>query len=382
VKQNMVNLSCIARVIAGQSPPSTTYNEEGEGLPFYQGKTDFGADFPTPRKWCSKPKKTAEPGDILISVRAPVGPTNLANEQCCIGRGLGAIRCDLALTDTAYILHYLKYFEPRLAAQGNGSTFSAIKREDLEKVEIPLPPLPEQKRIAAILDKADAIRRKRKEAIDLSDEFLRSVFLDMFGNFEKPSSPKIKLSEMEGLSLQNGLSPSSRGLVSAEVLTLSAITKGRFDGSQRKSGIFASVPEGKTLSQELFLICRGNGNKNLVGIGVFPTENDNGCLYPDTMISMEFKNTPWSRHFFEFIWNSPLVRRQIIKAAKTTNGTFKINQSAVANITIPIPDESLQNRFSEINKCVEAMRKKQVAQNKESELLFNSIQQRAFRGDL
>src|SRR5262245_25648177 len=88
----MVQLASVADLIMGQSPPSTTYNEVGEGLPFYQGKSEFGFCHPTPRLFCNAPIKIAKRNDILISVRAPVGPTNVADRECCIGRGLAAIR--------------------------------------------------------------------------------------------------------------------------------------------------------------------------------------------------------------------------------------------------------------------------------------------------
>jgi len=83
-----VKISNVCEIIMGQS-----YNKEGNGLPFYQGKVDFGKVYLLPPStWCTEPLKIAEPNDILISVRAPVGPTNICNEKCCIGRGLAAIR--------------------------------------------------------------------------------------------------------------------------------------------------------------------------------------------------------------------------------------------------------------------------------------------------
>src|SRR3972149_146891 len=88
----MAGLASIADLIMGQSPPSSSYNESGEGLPFFQGKTDFGFRHPEVRLFCNAPLKIARPNDILMSVRAPVGPTNVANRECCIGRGLAAIR--------------------------------------------------------------------------------------------------------------------------------------------------------------------------------------------------------------------------------------------------------------------------------------------------
>src|SRR5438874_1850685 len=81
----------IAAINMGQSPPGSTYNKQGDGLPFFQGKADFGDRSPTVRVWCASPKKIAQPGDVLISVRAPVGPTNVADHTCGIGRGLAAV---------------------------------------------------------------------------------------------------------------------------------------------------------------------------------------------------------------------------------------------------------------------------------------------------
>lgn len=178
-----VRLGEVCEIIAGQSPPSSTYRNIPEGLPFFQGKADFGLLNPVPRVWCIEPNKVALPGDILISVRAPVGPTNISNVKCCIGRGLAAIRCENS-SDRDFILSAIRHFESMLIEKGTGSTFQAINRHDLERLSIPLPPLPEQQRIAAILndqmalvEKARAAAQARLEAIKaLSAAFLRQVF--------------------------------------------------------------------------------------------------------------------------------------------------------------------------------------------------------------
>ncbi|MBN1876773.1 MAG: restriction endonuclease subunit S [Anaerolineae bacterium] len=154
----------ICEIIAGQSPPSHTYRKHPEGLPFFQGKADFGDKSPVARVWCTAPQKIAEPGDILISVRAPVGPTNIADVQCCIGRGLSAIRPGDQV-DRDFVLAALKFYEPDLVQLSSGSTFSAIKQSDLQNLEIPLPPLDEQRRIAAVLNvKLAAIAQARAAA--------------------------------------------------------------------------------------------------------------------------------------------------------------------------------------------------------------------------
>src|SRR5216683_900940 len=128
-----------ADVQMGQSPPGETYNSEGIGLPFFQGKAEFGEEYPMAVKWCSQPTRIAESGDILLSVRAPVGPTNFALEKCCIGRGLAAIRAKPQACNQRYLRYYLKRFEADIAARGVGSTFPAINRSDIERLELPLP---------------------------------------------------------------------------------------------------------------------------------------------------------------------------------------------------------------------------------------------------
>ena len=88
---NYVMLKDVCAINMGQSPDSKSYNDTGDGVPFFQGNADFGARYPVTRKWCSEPTKMAAPNDILISVRAPIGAMNYARENCCIGRGLAAL---------------------------------------------------------------------------------------------------------------------------------------------------------------------------------------------------------------------------------------------------------------------------------------------------
>lgn len=146
-------------IVLGQSPPSDTYNSEGIGLPFFQGKTEFGDIYPTPVKWCSKPQKLAKTNDVLISVRAPVGPTNLCKENTCIGRGLAAIRPRNNIP-SKYLLYYLRSIEKEWDIKATGTTFKAITGSVLRNQEIPLAPLTEQEhiveRIESLFSQLDA----------------------------------------------------------------------------------------------------------------------------------------------------------------------------------------------------------------------------------
>jgi type I restriction enzyme S subunit len=139
-------------VILGQSPESTTYNTEKNGLPFFQGKAEFGPRYPTVVKWCSHPKKVARKDDILMSVRAPVGPTNFAPSECCIGRGLAAIRPTERI-DHLYVFYYLRKIERELSEMGTGTTFKAISGDVLRSIEILLAPIDQQKLIVTEIEK-------------------------------------------------------------------------------------------------------------------------------------------------------------------------------------------------------------------------------------
>lgn len=147
-------------ITMGQSPKGIYVNSEGEGIPFYQGKSEFGKLYPTPKKYCTEPSKLAIQDDILLSVRAPVGPTNLCPETSCIGRGLASIRA-LELMSQMYFLHYMRYLQPWLSEQGTGTTFKAISGAFLKDIEVIVAPLNEQIRIA---DKLDSILAKVDKA--------------------------------------------------------------------------------------------------------------------------------------------------------------------------------------------------------------------------
>ena len=124
----------VCHVLMGQSPKSEFYNETGEGLPFHQGVTDFGQRFPTDRVYCTIQKRIAEVGDILFSVRAPVGRINVANKKIVIGRGLSAIR---SKSDAqAFVLQQLKNIFQEEDTMGSGTIFNAITKADLLGVQL------------------------------------------------------------------------------------------------------------------------------------------------------------------------------------------------------------------------------------------------------
>ncbi|WBM74387.1 restriction endonuclease subunit S [Saprospira grandis] len=142
------------KIIMGQSPSSDDYIFEPIAQPFLQGNAEFGSKYPSPKVWCDNVNKSAEKGDILISVRAPVGALNIANQKYGIGRGLAAIRADMH--HSQYLYYYLYSLNDYLNSLGTGSTFKAISTTDVGNIVIPIIPEMEQQQIVAYLDKKTA----------------------------------------------------------------------------------------------------------------------------------------------------------------------------------------------------------------------------------
>src|SRR5262249_51167014 len=125
----------------GQSPPGETYNEEGKGLPFYQGRADFGFRFPTRRVFCTSPRRLAKTGDTLVSVRAPVGDINMADEECCIGRGVAAVRHKTGASSFTY--YAMENFASEFARfEAEGTVFGSINKQNFS--ELPFVVMPKE----------------------------------------------------------------------------------------------------------------------------------------------------------------------------------------------------------------------------------------------
>ena len=179
---NYVQLKDVCVINMGQSPDSNSYNDCGEGLPFFQGNADFGEMYPVTRKWCSSPTKIASENDILISVRAPIGALNYAKESCCIGRGLAALTPNKSKVSPAFIFWLLKSKNEELNSKGTGSTFKAIGRKVLEETLIPNISLGEQIVCAKALEKIYYIMQTCQQQLQKLDDLVKARFVEMFGD--------------------------------------------------------------------------------------------------------------------------------------------------------------------------------------------------------
>ena len=178
-----IKLSEIAEIIMGQSPPGKYYNEKQNGLPFFQGKAEFGDNYlKPPTKWTYKAMKKAMKNDVLMSVRAPVGPTNLAPFELCIGRGLCAIRPDKKKLSYLFLYYYLSTNQKQICKFSTGSTFEAINKKDVENILIPLPTLKEQNKIVNRIEEEVSLISSNKEVAELFHNKIKEKLNFIWGN--------------------------------------------------------------------------------------------------------------------------------------------------------------------------------------------------------
>lgn len=184
----------VAHVIAGQSPEGSSYNENGVGMPFYQGKTDFGEIFlNSPTKWTTQTTKTANEGDILMSVRAPVGTLNISTNEICIGRGLAAIQ---PYQNKWFLYYFLNSIQNSIIGNG-GSVFDSINKDQIEKIEILIPENPkEQETIANCLGSLDDLINAVADKIEALKEHKKGLMQHLFPADGK-TTPTLRFPEFQ-----------------------------------------------------------------------------------------------------------------------------------------------------------------------------------------
>lgn len=375
-------LGNIADIIAGQSPPSSTYNSEGNGIPFFQGKADYGEKYPSVRYWCTEPTKISLPDDILISMRAPVGPVNINTIESCIGRGLSAIRVKKKVSRD-FIYYWLKQNQHIIAAKQTGSTFKAITQKILSEIIVPFPDYPDQLHIANILSKAENLLAQRKESIRLLDEFLKSTFLEMFGDVVKNEKNWNK-SELKNYAKVR-IGPFGSLLHREDYVQNGVPLVNPSHISEGKILIDPELTISKTKMTELsaYIMHEGDvvlGRRGEIGRCAVVTKSEDGFLCGTGSIYIRPTNE-LNPIFLYNIITSASMRKVLENSAKGT--TMKnLNSSIVENLKIPAPPFKLQTQFAQIVEKTEALKSQYQQSLQELEHLYGSLSQKAFRGEL
>lgn len=340
----------VAAIIMGQSPPGSTYNTSGDGLPFYQGKKDFGSLYPTPSVWCSEPSKIAEADDILISVRAPVGPVNLCREKSAIGRGLAILRPNRENLNHRFLFLYLKSHESHWKIPG-GAVFGAITKKNLENLEIPLPPLAEQERIVEKIEKLfakiDEASRLRAQSLAASAALLPSAFHQVFSRAEKENWPTKKLGEI--CEFQNGLWTGKRPPF--RKITVLRNTNFRNDGYLDLSNVAEIEVEEKQLASRILQ----RGDLILERSGGGPTQPVGRVIYFDVDGDFSFSNFTTRIRIIDrseidsiYLWrylNYLYISGTTENLQKQTTGIRNLNFTEYKQLKIPLPPIAEQKKI-------------------------------------
>lgn len=350
---NRKNICEICTLIMGQSPDSKSYNKDKNGIPFYQGNADFGEEHPTPTVWCTAPKKIARKGDILISVRTPIGDMNIANEDCCIGRGLAAIRLNKSdIVDINYLYHYLSATVEFLQEQGTGSTFKAINKTTLEGIEIPCPSIEKQKNIAKlIIEIKTSIQYKKAELFALN-ELVKSRFIEMFGD--------IRISSIfPNIALENFAQIGSSKRVHAADYVESGVPFYRSkeiielgNGQEPSVELFISKKQYESIKKTNGVPCKGDILMSAVGtIGkMWIVDGRKDFYYKDgNIISIHSEET------------NPIYLKEALanliddfKSANVAGSAYSaLTIVKLKKMTVPMPPMSIQNEFADFVKLID-----------------------------
>jgi len=361
----------VCEIIMGQSPSSLTYNEAGDGLPFLQGNMEFGPIHPSPTVFCNKPIKIAEENDVLISVRAPVGELNISQTRVCIGRGLASIRCNPNKVSHLFLFYYLKSKAKELENISAGSTFKAIRKNDIERLSVPLPPIGEQRKIAEILSTVDQAIQKVGQAIEKTERLKKGLMQELLTkgighkDFKKTAIGKIpkewqlvRLGDSEIAEIRRNKTHFNFETVAFVPMELIP-----------DSGIFTEFKIRPLKEVRSFTYCE-KGDLLLAKItpslengkqGIVPDDIPNGFALATTEVFPILCKRVNKLYLF-YILKHPIFRNKIIYSMIGTTGRQRASKESIERLLIPLPPLPEQQKIAEIlssvDKRIETLRKR------------------------
>ncbi|MCA2711522.1 MAG: restriction endonuclease subunit S [Microcystis sp. M015S2] len=325
-------------------------------------------------------------GSILFSSRAPIGYVAIAGRPMCTNQGFKSLVPN-EYVHSPYLYWCMRKYASDIEALGSGTTFKEVSKGIVERFIIPLPPLEEQRRIAAILDKADGVRRKRKEAIRLTDELLKSTFLEMFGDpVTNPKGWEVRELGDCVKDIESGWSPKcdTRQAEPEEwgVLKLGAVTYGHFNPDENKAMLPDDVPRQELEIKTGDLLVTRKNTYELVGASAFVQMTRPKLMLPDLIFRLRLIDgiDP------VYVWQTLSQKTMRLKLSGLAGGTAgsmpNISKARLRTLPFPVPPQLLQLKYREIFNQFWLKKEHQKESEEISENLFNSLLQKAFRGEL
>ena len=347
-----IALKNICKINMGQSPDSSSYNDNKDGIPFFQGNADFGEKYPVTRVWCNAPIKVAQPNDILISVRAPIGALNFAKEECCIGRGLAALTPDRSKVSLEFIYWVLKWKKAELNSKGTGSTFKAISRKVLEETLVPAIDFEKQYEYAEILGKTYSVIKKYKKELNCLDGLIKARFVEMFGDPQiNPFGwDVVNISEVVGGKVSNGFFAKRDDYAddgNVSVLGVSNIVNRMYSNVDKLPKTNADdkdiekfeVRYGDMLFCRSSLVTEGIGKASIV-----PENVQDNVLFECHVIRLPLDLSKCVPEFMQALSTMDFFRNQVVAQSKTATMTT-IGQDGILKTDIILPPMDKQRTF-------------------------------------
>ena len=384
----------IAEINMGQSPSSSDVNEHGEGMVFFQGKAEFGKLYPIPRKYCTKPTKTASAGSILLSVRAPVGPTNIATQTTAIGRGLAAISACDGLTDPKYLLYYFRYIEPWLSTQGTGSTFKAISGTFIKELVAPTTSFYEQKILAEKLDtllaQVDSTKARLEKIPKILKRFRQAVLAAaVCGKLTNlPTANNLKIKDIA--CVIGGLTKNSKRNnfeLKVPYLRVANVYENELKlDDVTEIGVQPNELRRVSLEYEDLLIVEGNGSLDQIGRAALWREEIQECVHQNHLIKVRANKEILYPTFLLFYLMSPQGKEEIIGRATSGAGLYTLSISKISSINVPVyslPEQAeIVRRVEQLFAYADTIEKQVNNAFTRVNNLTQSILAKAFRGEL
>lgn len=385
MKWPVASLGDLCSLVMGQAPPGNTCNKTRTGTPFVKAG-EFSSRRPVVREWTTSPLKLAMRSDVLVCVvGATAGKVNQGID-CAIGRSVAAVRPDDRVLVPEYLYHFLNGQVSRLRMQSQGLAQGVITRDMLAMLQLPAPPLDEQRRIAAVLDRADSLRTKRLQATSVVESLTRSIFRDMFGEFcdTKIEWPILAFGDLISGGPQNGLyKPAKDYGAGTPIVRIDSYQDGLPIDIARLKHVRVSGSEADTygLMNGDIVINRVNARTHL-GKATMVAGLSETTVFESNMMRLRLDNHRARPEYVLAALGSSFLKNQIQAAAKDAVNQSSINQKDVAGFKIPLPPMDQQGEYVRRRQRVQQLHPLDSRSATVFDELFTSLQSRAFRGEL
>lgn len=382
-----VELGDVIELVMGQAPPGAKCNKEGIGTIFVKAG-EFQDRSPAVREWTTQPLRMAREQDTLVCVvGATAGKVNLSTFDCAIGRSVAAVRPLRNHIQPGYLFRFLQTKVQQLRDRAQGAAQGVITREMIQGLTLRLPPLDEQERIAAIFDKADAVRTKRRDALAHLDRLAQSTFREMFGDpianpLGWPSGmPLGDLSEVVS-GVTKGRRLNGRGTREVPYLAVANVQDMKLNlGSVKTIEATDDEIARYRLKRGDLLLTEG-GDPDKLGRGTLWAGELPECIHQNHIFRVRVTSSSLRPVFLNWLVASQRGKQYFLKSAKQTTGIASINMTQLRSFPLLLPPVELQIKFEAAVDKLVATRALLGTAAQELDHLFSSLQARAFRGGL